>query len=77
MDNWAERMGAAGEGRPVEQGQLGNTLQDGSRIAVIGAGPAGSMFSYFVLTMAENVGLDVDLDIYEPRSFEPLRPCRL
>ena len=45
------------------------TLQDGSRIAVIGAGPAGSMFSYFFLNMAEMVGLDVGVDIYEPRRF--------
>ena len=45
------------------------TLQDGSRIAVIGAGPAGSMFSYFLLNMAEIVGLDVSVDIFEPRHF--------
>ena len=44
-------------------------LQDGSRIAVVGAGPAGSMFSYFLSSMAEKVGLDIDIDIYEPRSF--------
>jgi flavin-dependent dehydrogenase len=45
------------------------TLQDGSRIAVIGAGPAGSMFSYFFLSMAETIGLDVDVDVFEPRRF--------
>jgi flavin-dependent dehydrogenase len=44
-------------------------LQDGSRIAVIGAGPSGSMFSYFLLSMAETVGLELDVDIYEPRQF--------
>ena len=44
-------------------------LQDGSRIAVIGAGPAGSMFSYFLLNMAESVALDLKVDLYEPRSF--------
>ncbi|MBT8108306.1 MAG: hypothetical protein KJP17_08730 [Gammaproteobacteria bacterium] len=44
-------------------------LHDGSRIAVVGAGPAGSMFSYFLSSMAEKVGLDIDIDIYEPRSF--------
>ena len=55
-----------------EQGQRkGNAheLHDGSRIAVVGAGPAGSMFSYFLSSMAEKVGLDIDIDIYEPRSF--------
>jgi flavin-dependent dehydrogenase len=45
------------------------TLEDGSRVAVIGAGPAGSMFSYFFLCMAETVGLRVDVDIFEPRRF--------
>jgi flavin-dependent dehydrogenase len=45
------------------------TLHDGSRVAVVGAGPAGSMFSYFFLTMAETIGLDVDVDIFEPRKF--------
>lgn len=45
------------------------SLKDGSRIAVIGAGPAGSMFSYFFLNMAEMMGLDVGVDIYEPRRF--------
>ena len=49
--------------------RLPRTLQDGSRIAVIGAGPAGSMFSYFLLNMAEAVGLDVGVDIFEPRHF--------
>jgi flavin-dependent dehydrogenase len=44
-------------------------LKDGSRIAVIGAGPAGSMFSYFFLNMAELIGLQADVDMYEPRQF--------
>ena len=44
-------------------------LQDGSRIAVICAGPAGSMFSYFFLNMAELIGLQADVDMYEPRQF--------
>ena len=45
------------------------TLQDGSRVAVIGAGPAGSLFSYFLLNMADAVSLDVDVDLFEPRHF--------
>lgn len=45
------------------------SLQDGSRVAVIGAGPAGSLFSYFFLTMAETVALDVSVDMFEPRHF--------
>ncbi len=45
------------------------TLETGSRVAVIGGGPAGSLFSYFLLTMAERVGIDLHVDIYEPRDF--------
>jgi len=44
-------------------------LHDGSRIAVIGAGPAGSMFSYFLLNMADSVALELQIDLYEPRHF--------
>jgi len=45
-------------------------LDEGSRVAVIGGGPAGSFFSYFLLDMAERVGLKIHVDIYEPRDFE-------
>jgi len=51
------------------------SLQDGSRVAVIGGGPAGSFFSYFLLKMAEAVDLDVQVDIYEPRSFGQCGPA--
>lgn len=56
-------------GNLERQNSIPMTLQDGSRIAVIGAGPAGSMFSYFLLNMAEIVALDVSVDIFEPRHF--------
>lgn len=44
-------------------------LDHGSRVAVIGGGPAGSFFSYFLLDMAERVDLKLHVDIYEPRDF--------
>src|SRR5574342_63311 len=44
-------------------------LENGSRVAVIGGGPAGSFFSYFLLDMAERTGLKIQVDIYEPRDF--------
>jgi flavin-dependent dehydrogenase len=50
-------------------------LQDGSRVAVIGGGPAGSFFSFFLLKMAEAIDLDVQVDIYEPRSFSHCGPA--
>lgn len=46
-----------------------------SRVAVIGAGPAGSFFSYFLLDMAKRIGIDVQLDIYEPRDFSSPGPA--
>lgn len=51
-----------------------SVLRDGSRIAVLGGGPAGSLFSYFVLDMAERVDLHLEVDIYEPRAFEQPGP---
>jgi len=62
-------LGSLAGRRPAPKTRSTKPLQDGSRIAVIGAGPAGSMFSYFVLNMAESVGLDLQLDLYEPRQF--------
>ncbi len=44
-------------------------LENGSRVAVMGGGPAGSFFSYFLLDMAERVGISLEVDIYEPRDF--------
>ncbi|MEW5941742.1 MAG: hypothetical protein AB1750_18930, partial [Chloroflexota bacterium] len=45
-------------------------LENGSRVAVVGAGPAGSFFSYFLLDMAQRAGTDIQVDIYEPRDFD-------
>jgi flavin-dependent dehydrogenase len=45
-------------------------LGDGSRVAVIGGGPAGAFFSYFLLEQAGRVGIRLAVDIYEPRDFE-------
>ena len=40
-------------------------LSNGSQVAVIGGGPAGSFFSYFFLDMAERVGININVDIYD------------
>jgi flavin-dependent dehydrogenase len=45
------------------------SLDENSRVAVIGAGPAGTFFSYFLIAMAERVGMDVRVDIFESRDF--------
>ena len=51
-----------------------SALRDGSRIAVLGGGPAGSLFSTFAFDMAARAGLRIEVDIYEPRSFEQPGP---
>ncbi|MBI5568862.1 MAG: cyclic nucleotide-binding domain-containing protein [Desulfomonile tiedjei] len=49
-------------------------LDSGSSVAVVGGGPAGSFFSYFMLAMAERVGMDLSVDVYEPRDFSKPGP---
>jgi len=44
-------------------------LDNDSRVAVIGGGPAGSLFSYFLLSLAKQIDLKISVDIYEPRDF--------
>jgi flavin-dependent dehydrogenase len=50
-------------------------LEDHSRVAVIGGGPAGSFFSYFLLDMAQRVGKQVTVDVYEARDFDRVGPA--
>ena len=45
------------------------TLEDGARVGVIGGGPAGSLFAYFLLTFAQRMDLALSVDVYEPRDF--------
>lgn len=49
-------------------------LENGSRIAVIGGGPAGSYFAYFLLNMANLMDINLHVDIYEPKDFSNLGP---
>lgn len=63
-------MTAQSPGRSVtDERDSDAVLANGSRVAVIGGGPAGSMFTYFLLDMGERIDLHVDVDIYEPRLF--------
>jgi flavin-dependent dehydrogenase len=59
----------------VEDEERDFTLRDGSRVAVVGGGPAGSFFSYFLLKMADAIDLEIEVDIFEPRSFRYCGPA--
>lgn len=52
-------------GRAEEPGEL--ELVDGSRVAVIGSGPAGSLFSFFLLEMAHHMDLSLEVDLWDPK----------
>jgi flavin-dependent dehydrogenase len=45
------------------------TLNDNSKIAVIGGGPSGTLFSFFALKMAKMIGKKLDITIFEPKAF--------
>jgi len=59
---------------PLPPGKNGMFLDDGSRVAVIGGGPAGTFFTYFLFEMAERIGMELAVDIYEPRDFTKAGP---
>lgn len=50
------------------------SLNDGSKIAVIGGGPAGSLFTYFALDYAERFGTEITIDVYEAKNFNHTGP---
>ncbi len=45
------------------------TLQDESRVGIIGGGPAGSLCAFFLLRFSRARGIALHVDIYEPRDF--------
>lgn len=53
----------------------GLKLADGSRVAVVGGGPAGSFFSIFALDLAERAGLKLEVDILDPKDFHQAGPA--
>ncbi len=44
-------------------------LENGSHVAVVGGGPAGSLFALHLLNLARQTGLSLRVTIFEPRSF--------
>lgn len=50
-------------------------LTSGSRVCVIGGGPAGSFFTYFLLELAERLGVELGLDNIEAKNFLNVGPA--
>lgn len=44
-------------------------LRDGNRVCIIGGGPAGSMAALHLLAMSDELGLSLEVLIFEPRNF--------
>ena len=67
---------SSGNNRNKEKKQSPHlTLENGSEIAVIGNGPAGSFFTYFFLDLAERVDMKVSVDVFEQQDFSRLGPA--
>ncbi len=49
--------------------------EDVFRVGVVGAGPAGSFFSYFLLLFADRLEKPVQVDVYDPRDFSQRGPA--
>jgi flavin-dependent dehydrogenase len=72
-DNFADAFGS-GATAPATPARDSMELGDGSRVAVLGGGPAGSFFSYFLLDIAQRVGVAPRVDIFEKRIFTKIGP---
>ena len=46
------------------------TIKNGSKIAVIGGGPAGSFFALHLLHFADEIGIRPEITIYQQRNFD-------
>jgi len=51
------------------------SLEDGARVAVVGGGPAGSLFATFCRQIAKLVEVDLAIDLFEPRLFDHRGPA--
>ncbi|MEO5339710.1 MAG: hypothetical protein H7837_04205 [Magnetococcus sp. MYC-9] len=54
-------------------------LVNGSTVAIVGGGPAGSMMAIFLLDLAQKLRIDLSVDLYEPKNFSATGPsgCNL
>ncbi|MBF0627502.1 MAG: hypothetical protein HQL91_04700 [Magnetococcales bacterium] len=50
-------------------------LTSGARVAVIGGGPAGALSAYFLVDLARQTGIELQVDLFEPREFTLTGPA--
>lgn len=60
---------------PSRWGTHGMEMADGGRVAVVGGGPAGSFTAFFLLEMAEHIGLDLTVEVFEAKDFTRRGPA--
>ncbi|WP_165954400.1 NAD(P)/FAD-dependent oxidoreductase [Seongchinamella unica] len=76
-DSWRTGTGS-GSGHnnaPDPHSTDGLCLTDGNRVAVVGGGPAGTLFSRFLMRTLRRIGTHIELDIFEPRNFNYCGPA--
>ena len=49
-----------------------NKIETGSKVAIIGGGPAGSFFALYLLHYARERGIHPEITIYQRRSIDKL-----
>ena len=49
-------------------------LTNGSKVAIVGGGPAGTLTAIFLLNLAKMLHLELSVDIYEPKDFSKTGP---
>ena len=56
-------------------GDADTRLKTGSRVAVIGGGPAGSFMAMYLLFYAQQLGLQLDVTVFQDRDFDKPGPA--
>ena len=55
-------------------GKGSKKIETGSKVAIVGGGPAGSFFALYLMHYAEERGICPEITIYQERNFDELGP---